>query len=53
VTLSRERLMAESAATGFRPDVLEQVIRLLGVLEALPGHPALTGRLALKGGTAR
>ncbi len=27
--LSRERLMAETEATGFRPEVLEKVIHLL------------------------
>ena len=50
--LSRERLMAESEATGFRPDVLEKVIHLLNLLTVFQRHPALGGRLALKGGTA-
>lgn len=50
--LSRERLMAESEATGFRPEVLEKVIHLLNLLTVLQRHPALGGRLALKGGTA-
>ncbi|MGI5923516.1 MAG: nucleotidyl transferase AbiEii/AbiGii toxin family protein [Lentisphaeria bacterium] len=50
--LSRERLMAESEATGFRPEVLEKVIHLLNLLNVFQRHPALGGRLALKGGTA-
>lgn len=50
--LSRERLLAESESTGFRPEVLEKVIQLLNLLTAFQRHPALGGRLALKGGTA-
>ena len=50
--LSRERLMAESEATAFRPEVLEKVIHLLNLLTVFQRHPALGGRLALKGGTA-
>ncbi len=50
--LSPERLKAESEATGFRPEILEKVIHLLNLLGVLQRHPALAGRLALKGGTA-
>ena len=50
--ISSERLEAEAEATGFRPDVLEKVAHLLGLLDALTGHPFLHGKLALKGGTA-
>jgi predicted nucleotidyltransferase component of viral defense system len=50
--LSRERLLAESESTGFRPEVLEKVIHLLNLLTAFQRHPALSGRFALKGGTA-
>lgn len=50
--LSPERLKAESEATGFRPEILEKVIHLLSLLGVLQRHPALAGRLALKGGTA-
>lgn len=50
--VSRERLMDESQATGFRPEVLEKVIHLLNLLEGFNRHPFLKGRLALKGGTA-
>ena len=50
--ISAERLAAEAEATGFRPEILEKVIHLLGLLEDLRKHPYLHGRLALKGGTA-
>ncbi len=50
--VSRERLIGESQATGFRPEVLEKVIHLLNLLEGFNRHPFLKGRLAVKGGTA-
>ena len=50
--ISSEKLIAEGQATGFRPDVLEKVAHLLGLLDAVRSHPFLRGRLALKGGTA-
>ncbi len=50
--VSREKLLAEAEATGFRPEVLEKVIHLLNLLEGFQSHPFLKGRLALKGGTA-
>lgn len=50
--ISYEKLIAQAEATGFRPDVLEKVAHLLGLLEALGSHPFLKGKLALKGGTA-
>ena len=50
--ISPEALAAEAQATGFRPEVLETAVQLLSVLSALTQHPALRGRLALKGGTA-
>lgn len=52
MNLSREKLLGEAKATGFRPDMLEKAIRLLALLEALRTHPFLKGKLALKGGTA-
>lgn len=52
MNLSRERLTAEASRTGFRPDMLEKVARLLALLDALHAHPMLKGKLALKGGTA-
>jgi hypothetical protein len=50
--ISPEKLADEAGATGFRPDVLEKVAHLLGLLEALRNHPSLKGKLVLKGGTA-
>ena len=50
--VSLEKLTAQATSTGFRPDVLEKVAHLLGLLEALRSHPFLKGKLALKGGTA-
>jgi predicted nucleotidyltransferase component of viral defense system len=52
VRISPEKLTAEAEATGFRPDVLEKVALLLGLLEAMRSHPFLKGKLILKGGTA-
>lgn len=50
--ISPEKLAAEAEATGFRPDVLEKVAHLLGLLDALRSHPFLKEKLVLKGGTA-
>ena len=52
MNISRERLLEEATVTGFRAEMLEKVIRLLGLLEGFLEHPALKGRLVLKGGTA-
>ncbi len=52
MTISQQRLMAEAAATGFRPEILEKVIHLLNLLESFRAHPFLKNRCALKGGTA-
>ncbi len=52
MNISEEKLAAEAQATGFRPDVLEKVARLLGLLDAMRSHPFLKGKLVLKGGTA-
>lgn len=50
--LSVERLTAETKSTGFRPDILEKVAHLLGLLNTLQQHPFLKEKLVLKGGTA-
>ena len=50
--ISAEKLAVEAEATGFRPDVLEKVAQLLGLLNALRSHPFLKRKLVLKGGTA-
>ena len=52
VRISREKLLAEANATGFRPEVVEKVIHLLNLLEGFQAHPYLKSKLALKGGTA-
>ncbi|MCA9407819.1 MAG: nucleotidyl transferase AbiEii/AbiGii toxin family protein [Candidatus Omnitrophica bacterium] len=50
--VSQERILEISQETGFRPDVIEKVVYLLTLLNALNSHPFLKGRWALKGGTA-
>jgi len=50
--LTEAELQREAAATGFRVEVLEKVIRLVELLETLRSHPFLKPRVALKGGTA-
>ena len=50
--LSNEMLQREAEKTGFRPEVLEKVLQLLNLLQALRDHPFLRDRIALKGGTA-
>lgn len=52
MNLSRERLIQVAEQTGFRPEVLEKAIRLLGLLDGFRSHPFLKDRMALKGGTA-
>ena len=44
-----QRLAAE---TGYRPDTLEKVLRLLELLDEIAQDPVRSQRLALKGGTA-
>ena len=50
--LSRERLLAAAASTGFRADVLEKVTVLLDLLNGLNRQRLVSSKLALKGGTA-
>ena len=50
--ISRRRIEDESRSTGFRPEVLEKVALLLGLLYKLRRHPFFKGKLALKGGSA-
>jgi len=49
---SGEYLQRLAGETGFRPDTLEKILRLERLLGQVQHHPFLTGRLALKGGTA-
>ncbi len=50
--ITENDLVREAAATGFRTEVLEKVIRLIELLETVRSHPFLKERVALKGGTA-
>jgi len=43
VKISRDKLTAEAAATGFRTEVLEKVVQLFGLLETLWRHPSIKG----------
>ena len=51
--ISKERLLSDAEATGFRTEMLEKAILLLHLLEVLFHHPFLKDRLALKGGKLR
>ena len=50
--ISKEKLIREATNTGFRPDILEKVWRLMAILDGINLHPFLKDRLVLKGGTA-
>ncbi len=50
--LTREEVSRIAAATGYMAEPVEKVLRLIGLLGTMNQHPALKGRLALKGGTA-
>jgi predicted nucleotidyltransferase component of viral defense system len=50
--LDRDELIRVAAETGFQPESLEKVLRLLEILDAIRSHPFLKSRVALKGGTA-
>lgn len=52
MNLSLQDLQTEAATTGFLPEALDKVIRLIGLLDAFPSHPFLKDRVALEGGTA-
>ena len=45
--ISAEKLAAEAESSGFRPDVLEKVAQLMGLLDTLQSHPFLRGKLVL------
>lgn len=50
--ISPATLHEVSNQTGFNPEPLEKVARLLDLLTGVRAHPYLKGRLVLKGGTA-
>ncbi len=49
---SRDLLISLAATSGFHPDALEKVLRLIELLREIDRHPLLTRCLALKGGSA-
>ena len=52
MNLTLQELQSEAAATGFPPETLDKVIRLIDLLNAFQRHPYLKDRVVLKGGTA-
>jgi len=50
--LSKKRLLKEKQATGYRQEIIEKVVWLIELLNAIAEDSYLTTRLALKGGTA-
>ncbi len=50
--LSPAELQREAAATGFKAEALEKLIRLLELLDGFRSHPFLNSRVVLKDGTA-
>ncbi|HAU2256019.1 TPA: nucleotidyl transferase AbiEii/AbiGii toxin family protein [Legionella pneumophila] len=49
---SKEQLMNQARAGGYKPEILEKVYRLLDVFQQIMAVPFLQERLVLKGGTA-
>lgn len=49
---SKEQLMSQARADGYKPEILEKVYRLLEVFQQIMSVPYLKDRLVLKGGTA-
>ena len=45
-------ILPAAEATGFKAEMVEKVLHLLNLLNALNSHPFLKGKWALKGGTA-
>lgn len=50
--LSKERLLKEKKDSGYRQEILEKVVWLMEILNAITDDSYLATRLALKGGTA-
>lgn len=49
---SKEQLISQARAGGYRPEIFEKVCRLLEVFQQIVSVPFLKDRMALKGGTA-
>jgi len=52
VKFSSSEILPASKTTGFRAEMVEKVLLLLNLLNALNSHPFLKGKWVLKGGTA-
>lgn len=52
IMTSKQALTALAKTTGYKPEILEKVQKLLLVLEQIVNIPFLHNKLALKGGTA-
>lgn len=52
VKFSSSEVFQAAEATGFKADMVEKVLHLLNLLNALNSHPFLKGKWVLKGGTA-
>ncbi len=52
VKFSPSEVVQAVEATGFKADMVEKVLHLLNLLNALNSHPFLKGKWVLKGGTA-
>jgi len=52
VKFSSSEIMPVAESTGFRVEMVEKVLHLLNLLDALNSHPFLKGKWVLKGGTA-
>ncbi|MCF7929683.1 MAG: hypothetical protein K9L68_13455 [Spirochaetales bacterium] len=50
--LSSSEVLPVAESTGFNPEIIEKVLHLLNLLDAINSHPYLKGKWALKGGTA-
>jgi len=50
--LSKERLLKEKKNSGYRQEIIEKVVWLMELLNAIAADSYLASRLALKGGTA-
>ena len=49
---SKEALLKQAREQGYKPEILEKVYKLLGILQQILSIPYLNERLVLKGGTA-
>lgn len=52
MNFSSSEVLKTAESTGFRADMVEKVLQLLNLLNALHSHPFLKGKWVLKGGTA-